>query len=84
MEGRSLRPAVSGQRMEDAPTYSESLHPLLQYGWAPLHALRTDRYKLIEAPRPELYDLQHDAGENADRAAADPPGSRRCAASCRR
>jgi arylsulfatase A-like enzyme/tetratricopeptide (TPR) repeat protein len=73
MEGRSLRPAVSGQRMEDAPTYSESLHPLLQYGWAPLHALRTDRYKVIEAPRPELYDLQHDTGENADRAAADPP-----------
>src|SRR5262245_7892744 len=42
MEGRSLRPAFTGTRMDDAPTYSESLHPLLQYGWAPLHSLRTD------------------------------------------
>ena len=57
MEGRSLRPALSGERMEDAPTYAESLHSQLQYGWAPLHSLRTARYKLIEAPRPELYDL---------------------------
>jgi choline-sulfatase len=70
-EGRSLRPAFAG-RMDDAPTYSESLHPLLQYGWAPLHSLRTDRHHLIEAPRPELYDLQHDASETSDRAAADP------------
>ena len=72
MEGRSLRPALSGTRMEDAPTYSESLHPLLQYGWAPLHSLRTDRYKMIEAPRPELYDLEGDARETSDRAATDP------------
>ena len=72
LEGRSLRPALSGGRMQDAPTYSESLHPLLQYGWAPLHALRTDRYKMIEAPRPELYDLERDAQETSDRAAADP------------
>jgi len=72
MEGRSLRPAASGGRLEDAPTYSESLHPQLQYGWAPLHSLRTERYKMIEAPRPELYDLQADAAETADRAAADP------------
>jgi arylsulfatase A-like enzyme/tetratricopeptide (TPR) repeat protein len=71
-EGRSLRPAFSGKGLDDAPTYSESLHPLLQYGWAPLHSLRTDRYHLIEAPRPELFDLQHDAPEASDRAAADP------------
>ncbi len=71
-EGRSLRPAFPGVRLDDAPTYSESLHPLLQYGWAPLHSLRTDRYHLIEAPRPELYDLQRDGQETSDRAAAEP------------
>ncbi len=66
MEGRSLRKAVAGQSMDDAPTYSESLHAQLQYGWAPLHAWREARFKLIEAPRVELYDLQADGGETKD------------------
>ena len=43
--------------------YSESLYPLLHYGWAPLRALRTDRFKLIDVPRPELYDLAQDPAE---------------------
>jgi hypothetical protein len=73
MEGRSLRPSLSGARMDDAATYSESHHSLLQYGWAPLHALRTDRYNLIEAPRPELYDLQREPPEAANRAAEEAP-----------
>ena len=72
MEGRSLRKAASGERLADAPAYAESLHPQLQYGWAPLHAWRTARFKVIEAPRPELYDLQGDPGEAADRSQADP------------
>jgi arylsulfatase A-like enzyme/cytochrome c-type biogenesis protein CcmH/NrfG len=73
MEGRSLRPAAAGKTLDDAPTYSESLHSQLQYGWAPLHALRTDRFKLIDAPRAELYDLAADGAENQDRAAQDVP-----------
>jgi len=35
----------------------------LRFGWAPLRSLRTETYKFIEAPRPELYDLKLDAGE---------------------
>lgn len=42
--------------------YSESMYPR-RFGWAPLRALRADRYKLIDAPRPELYDLATDPGE---------------------
>ncbi len=72
VEGRSLRPAASGKDLEDAPTYSESLHPQLQYGWAPLHSWRTARFKLIEAPRMELYDLESDSSETKDRSAAEP------------
>jgi choline-sulfatase len=72
MEGRSLRPAASGEEMPDAPAYAESLHPQLQYGWAPLHAWRTARFKLIEAPRPELYDLQADPAEARDRSREEP------------
>jgi choline-sulfatase len=66
MEGRSLRRAAEGEPLPDAPAYSESLHPQLQYGWAPLHAWRTARFKFIEAPRSELYDLRADPGETHD------------------
>jgi arylsulfatase A-like enzyme/Tfp pilus assembly protein PilF len=71
MEGRSLRPAVNGRTMDDAPAYAESLYPEREFGWASLHAWRTARYKLIEAPRPELYDLVDDAGETRNRVAED-------------
>jgi tetratricopeptide (TPR) repeat protein len=41
---------------------AETDYPL-RFGWAPLKALRTGDVKLIEAPRPELYDLKADPGE---------------------
>jgi arylsulfatase A-like enzyme/Tfp pilus assembly protein PilF len=72
VEGRSLRPAAEGREMSDAPAYAESLYPEREFGWAPLHAWRTSKLKLIEAPRPELYDLEADAAETANRAAAQP------------
>ena len=72
VEGRSLRAAADGKDLADAPAYAESLFPQLQYGWAPLHAWRTARFKLIEAPRPELYDLGADGGETRDRARDEP------------
>lgn len=71
VEGRSLKRAAAGERLPDEPSYAESLHSQLQYGWAPLHAWRTARHKLIEAPRPELYDLEADPGEAHDRARKD-------------
>ncbi|PYQ38385.1 MAG: hypothetical protein DMF77_24225, partial [Acidobacteria bacterium] len=67
IEGRSLRPALEGREMSDAPSYAETLYPEREFGWAPLHALRTARLKLIEAPRPELYDLAADAKETTNR-----------------
>jgi arylsulfatase A-like enzyme/Flp pilus assembly protein TadD len=72
LEGRSLRPAAEGHEMSDAPAYAESLYPEREFGWAPLHAWRTARHKLIEAPRPELYDLEVDAGEQTNKAADEP------------
>ena len=62
--GRSLAPLIAGQDVTwDRPVYSESLYPLLHYGWAPLRSLRTDRFKLIDVPRPELYDVAQDPAE---------------------
>jgi arylsulfatase A-like enzyme len=42
--------------------YSESMYPR-RFGWAPLRSLRADRYKVIDAPRAELYDLANDPAE---------------------
>jgi tetratricopeptide (TPR) repeat protein len=53
--------------MADVPSYAESLYSELELGWAPLHAWRTARFKFIQAPRPELYDLQKDASESTNR-----------------
>jgi tetratricopeptide (TPR) repeat protein len=39
------------------------VYPLHHFGWSDLRALRQGRYKLIAAPRPELYDLQEDPRE---------------------
>jgi choline-sulfatase len=71
LDGRSLRPAAEGRKMADAPAYAESVYAEREYGWAPLFALRTSRFKLIEAPRPELYDLTADAGEVTNRLAQE-------------
>src|SRR6266496_117406 len=59
---RSLHPR------SDAPgyAYGESMTPSLQFGWSALQSLRSRRYKLIKAPRPELYDLLADPGESAN------------------
>jgi arylsulfatase A-like enzyme/Flp pilus assembly protein TadD len=64
LHGRSLAPLLAGRNVAwDRPVYSESLYPLLHYGWAPLRSLRSDRFKLIDVPRPELYDLDEDPAE---------------------
>ena len=64
VHGRSLLPLMFGSAAAgDIYAYSESMAPDLQFGWSALHSLRSPRYKYIEAPRPELYDLAADPGE---------------------
>jgi arylsulfatase A-like enzyme/Flp pilus assembly protein TadD len=70
--GRSLVPAFAGGRIADESSISESLVPLLQFGWSDLRSIRDGRWKYILAPRPELYDLDRDPGEQRDLAAAEP------------
>jgi arylsulfatase A-like enzyme/Tfp pilus assembly protein PilF len=43
--------------------YSETFYPFTFFGWSPLHALETDRYHYIDAPHPELYDVNADPAE---------------------
>jgi arylsulfatase A-like enzyme/tetratricopeptide (TPR) repeat protein len=67
IEGVSVAPLMTGAKKElGLETYSEAMYPLHHFGWSDLRAMRTGRYKLIAAPRPELYDLQDDPGEHHD------------------
>jgi arylsulfatase A-like enzyme/Tfp pilus assembly protein PilF len=67
IEGTSVAALMSGAVKDlGLETYSEALYPLHHFGWSDLRAMRTGRYKLIAAPRPELYDLQDDPGEHHD------------------
>jgi len=62
--GRSLVPLIRGARDDRTPPiYAETLVPQLYNNWAPLRTVRDERWKLIEAPRPELYDVSADPGE---------------------
>jgi choline-sulfatase len=66
-QGTSLRPLVEGKNLDDElPAYSESLYPSLNLGWSELRALEAEDYRLILAPRSELYDLKEDPGERAN------------------
>ncbi len=67
VHGRSLLPLMLRPKaQEKVNAYSESMTPGLQYGWSALRSLRSPRYKLIQAPRPELYDLAADPGETTN------------------
>jgi choline-sulfatase len=66
-DGRSLAPALRGEKDSAEPvTYAESLVPLLHFGWSDLRVLREGRFKYIQAPRPELYDLLRDPHEQSN------------------
>jgi arylsulfatase A-like enzyme/Flp pilus assembly protein TadD len=71
IQGRSLLPLVRGERL-NLLALSESWYPRFHYGWSELVAVQDERFKLIRAPRRELYDLQHDPRETNDLAAAEP------------
>jgi arylsulfatase A-like enzyme/Tfp pilus assembly protein PilF len=71
--GRSLAESLRGGAPPgDQPAYAESLVPLLHFGWSDLRVLREGRWKYIQAPRPELYDLGTDPREERNRAPAEP------------
>ena len=63
-QGRSLlEMARTGAQVTPRDVYSESLYAHNHFGCAPLRSLRTGRYKYIQAPRAEIFDLIADPGE---------------------
>lgn len=59
MQGRSLLSFRAGE-----PIYSESLYAQNHFNFAALRSIRLGNYKYIDAPKPELYNLDHDPGES--------------------
>jgi tetratricopeptide (TPR) repeat protein len=70
VQGADLMPLARGEPL-DLIAHSESWYPRYHYGWSELRAIQDGRFKLIQAPRPELYDLSNDPREEHDRAADD-------------
>lgn len=67
VQGRSVLPLMIHPESDDGrQAYGESLAPFLQFGWSPLHALKTKRYQFIDAPQMELYDLESDPQERTN------------------
>jgi arylsulfatase A-like enzyme/Tfp pilus assembly protein PilF len=65
--GRSVVPLMTGATVElGLEGYAEAMYPLHHYGWSDLRAMRSGRFKVIDAPRPELYDIETDPGEKTD------------------
>jgi choline-sulfatase len=52
--------------------YAETLYPRLSLGWSELRSLADARWHYIHGPRPELYDLAADPGEETDVATGHP------------
>jgi arylsulfatase A-like enzyme/Tfp pilus assembly protein PilF len=66
LNGESLFPLIEQDNRAQPPAnralFAETDYPL-RWGWASLRALRIAETKLIEAPRPEFYDLHTDPKE---------------------
>ena len=52
--------------------YAETYYPRLHFGWSELVGVRNDRFKLIRATRPRLYDYRQDPTESANVASRQP------------
>jgi arylsulfatase A-like enzyme len=71
-QGESLVPYIYGRGEPSGGIYMESRYATHTYGWASLFGLEQDGWKYIEAPRPELYDLTADPGEEENLVDAEP------------
>jgi arylsulfatase A-like enzyme/Tfp pilus assembly protein PilF len=70
--GRSLVPAIEGRAAALESAYGETFFPLFYMNWAPLRSIQDERWKFIDAPVAELYDLSTDPGEQTNLAEREP------------
>ena len=80
LDGSSAVGLMKGKAEESRVAYSESMAPLINFGWSDLRAYRSESTRVIEAPRREIFDLGKDPGELRnvfDVPGAQPADSRR-------
>jgi arylsulfatase A-like enzyme/Tfp pilus assembly protein PilF len=63
MEGHSLLVERANSQTSSEDIYSESIYTQKHFDASALASLRIGRYKYIDAPRPEFYDLAQDPNE---------------------
>jgi arylsulfatase A-like enzyme/Flp pilus assembly protein TadD len=66
LQGRSLGGLMKGGKRAERPIYFESLEPYLNKGCAPLRGFIEGKFKYVDSPVPEFYDLAADLGERAN------------------
>ncbi len=67
-----LLPLVRGEAMPGITAYSETMIPRFDMSFSHLRSLRIDGWKYIHAPKPELYDVLADPGEERNLAGENP------------
>ena len=64
IQGKGLLSLIRGRwNQPELAAYSETYYPYYHFRWSPLFSMRARGFKYIDAPKPELYDLEGDAGE---------------------
>ncbi|MCA9751325.1 MAG: sulfatase-like hydrolase/transferase [Gemmatimonadetes bacterium] len=66
LDGESCLPLALGRGEGPAFVHGECLFPRYHFDWAGLRTIRRGPWKLIEAPRAELYDLSKDPAESTN------------------
>ncbi|MGC9328637.1 MAG: sulfatase/phosphatase domain-containing protein, partial [Candidatus Hinthialibacter sp.] len=65
-DGQSLAPwLLGGASVKPRNLVLETQYPLT-YNWSPMYSLRNAQWKYIHSPRPELYNLSNDSGEQTN------------------
>jgi arylsulfatase A-like enzyme/Flp pilus assembly protein TadD len=80
VDGIDLSPAFSHVPLPQRELYAESFAPLVDFGWAPLRAVRSGGWKLIASPKPELFSTETDPAERSNAIASQPEVARRLTA----
>jgi arylsulfatase A-like enzyme/tetratricopeptide (TPR) repeat protein len=66
MQGQSLVPWIRGRSSADLDVLIETFYPRENFGWSELVGWIARGWKLIQSPRPELFDLRADPGERTN------------------
>ena len=72
----SLLDLAAGVEVQPRRLLAETFFPRIHFGWSELSSLLEGRWHYIEAPRPEIYDLETDPGETKNRIAEKPDALR--------